>query len=159
MTGWQNFGHLSDEEQMESRAYALADNHFEMRRALVMLRMESGMTQKDVADFLGITPQGVAKYERYDWDPLLSTLERYANAVGAVIQTQVIKDDGAQDLPVMPQEMAPAPAGVVWHEDFPTKAWASKRTTAQWLTRSAWNEEVSMVGVVESKRSDFAKAA
>lgn len=52
------------------------------------------MTQKDVAELLGISQQAVQKFESYDSDPKMSTLARYANAVGALVTHSVEPDVG-----------------------------------------------------------------
>lgn len=81
-------------DEVEARAMVLAGEDRRMRKALVALRREAGLTQQDVADFMGITQQAVQKLERYDADPQLSTLRRYANAVGALVQHHVSADNG-----------------------------------------------------------------
>ncbi|MEJ6554009.1 helix-turn-helix transcriptional regulator [Microbacterium esteraromaticum] len=65
-----------------------------MRRELVQLRRDAGLTQQDVADLMGCTQQAVQKLERYDADPKLSTLRRYSNAVGALVSHEVSRDNG-----------------------------------------------------------------
>ncbi len=65
-----------------------------MKSALIRLRREQGLTQKDVADLLGVTQQAVYKLERYDSDPKFSTIRRYANAVGALVEHRVAPDLG-----------------------------------------------------------------
>lgn len=72
----------------------LAREHRRLRAELVRVRQESGLTQADVAELLGTSPQAVSKLERYDADPKLSTLARYANAVGALIEHRVTVDRG-----------------------------------------------------------------
>ena len=57
-------------------------------RALVQRRRER-MTQQDVADRLGITQASVAAFERYDNDPKLSTIRRYAQVVGVMVDHQI----------------------------------------------------------------------
>lgn len=65
-----------------------------MRAALVHLRRREGLTQEQLANRMGITQQAVHKFERYDSDPKLSTIRRYANAVGALIKYDVTPDLG-----------------------------------------------------------------
>lgn len=65
-----------------------------MRSELVLLRREAGLSQGDVAERMGISQQAVSKFERYDSDPKLSTVRRYANAVGALITHRVERDQG-----------------------------------------------------------------
>lgn len=77
-----------------ARAKLLARRDREMRSDLVVIRREAGLTQQDVADRMGCTQQAVYKLERYDADPKLSTLRRYANAVGALVEHHVEADRG-----------------------------------------------------------------
>lgn len=69
---------------------ALADQ--ELRVALVQARHDACMSQQDVATALGISQAAVSQFERYDNDPRLSTVRRYALAVGAAVAHKV---DGA----------------------------------------------------------------
>lgn len=77
-----------------ARGQLLARENSEMRAKLVQVRRAAGMTQADVAEMLGVTRQAINKIERYDADPKLSTLERYANAVGALVFHRVEVDNG-----------------------------------------------------------------
>lgn len=79
---------------VRARAKVLARQDRHMRSELMRIRRQNDMTQKDVAAALGITPQAVQKLERYDADPKLSTLRRYANAVGAIVEHRVSADIG-----------------------------------------------------------------
>ncbi len=65
-----------------------------MKSDLIRLRREHGLTQKDVAEALGVTQQAINKLERYDSDPKFSTVRRYANAVGALVEHRVAPDLG-----------------------------------------------------------------
>ncbi|MBT1621181.1 helix-turn-helix domain-containing protein [Curtobacterium flaccumfaciens pv. oortii] len=77
-----------------ARAKVLAREDRELRAALVRLRRESGMTQQQVADLVGVSQQAIHKLERYDADPKQSTLRQYANAVGALVEHRVTRDIG-----------------------------------------------------------------
>ncbi|MGS0561366.1 helix-turn-helix domain-containing protein [Microbacterium aurugineum] len=79
---------------VRARAKVLAREDRDMRAELVRLRRRANLTQKMVAEQLGVTAQAVAKIERYDADPKLSTLRRYANAVGAIVEHRVTADCG-----------------------------------------------------------------
>ncbi len=70
-------------------AAALVQADAELLRALIARREQAGLTQQDVADRLGIAQPSVAKFERYDNDPKLSTIRRYALAVGALVNHSV----------------------------------------------------------------------
>lgn len=60
---------------------------------LIDLRRAKGLTQEDVANAIGITRTAVTAFERYDGDPKISTIVRYAMAVGARISINV--EDGS----------------------------------------------------------------
>lgn len=79
---------------VRARAKVLAREDREMRAALIRLRREACLSQRQVADLIGVTQQAVQKLERYDSDPKLSTIRRYANAVGALIDHRVTPDLG-----------------------------------------------------------------
>ena len=70
-------------------AKSLATADQELRLALIEARRAAGLTQRDVAEALGISQSAVSQFERYDNDPQLSTVRRYALAVGAAITHQV----------------------------------------------------------------------
>jgi transcriptional regulator with XRE-family HTH domain len=76
------------------RAKHLARADYLLIRDLVQVRIDSGKSQEDIAELLGISQQAVSKIERYDSDPKLSTLRRYSNAVGALVVHVVEPDRG-----------------------------------------------------------------
>jgi transcriptional regulator with XRE-family HTH domain len=76
------------------RAVELAKNDFRLLRDLIRVREARGLSQKDVAEALGITQQAVSKFERLDADPRLSTIRQYAHAVGALVAHAVEADNG-----------------------------------------------------------------
>lgn len=79
-------------ERIRAKVLARADR--ELRAELVRIRRDAGYTQQDIADRMGISQQAVNKLERYDADPRQSTLQRYANAVGAIVEHNVYVDRG-----------------------------------------------------------------
>lgn len=68
-------------------AQALADR--ELLRDLVRERVRQRLSQQDVADRLGISQPTVAAFERHDSDPKLSTIRRYAQAIGVMVNHEV----------------------------------------------------------------------
>lgn len=54
-------------------------------RELAARRVEMGLSQKIVARLMGTTQPALARLERGEIDPKLSTLERYAEALGQSI--------------------------------------------------------------------------
>lgn len=79
----------TDFEALLAAAEKLAREDREMRFALVEARRSAGMTQADVAEALGVKQSTIAAFERYDNDPRLSTIRRYALAVGVSISHTV----------------------------------------------------------------------
>lgn len=63
-----------------------------MRQQLIELRKRHGLSQDTVAERMGVTQSAVSQFERYDANPTLSTIRRYAMAVGARLRTEVIDD-------------------------------------------------------------------
>lgn len=77
---------------LDARAQSLAANHGRLLRDLVALRRKHALSQAEVAARMGISQPAVAKLERADANPRLSTLRRYALAVGARLSDIVIDD-------------------------------------------------------------------
>ncbi len=78
----------------QRRADALAFADEKLHSDLVAARIRAGLTQQTVAERLGVSQPTIAAFERYDNDPHLSTVRRYAHAVGVVISHSVREDDG-----------------------------------------------------------------
>lgn len=75
-------------------ACALVHNDDVLIRSLTKCRTQQELTLAEVASRMGTTPDKVAAFERMDSDPRLSTVRRYALAVGARLTTTVT---GTQD--------------------------------------------------------------
>lgn len=76
-------------EHLEELADSLIESHDALLRALVDLRKKHHLTQETVAERMGVSQPTVAAFERYDANPKLSTIRRYALAVGASIRHEV----------------------------------------------------------------------
>jgi DNA-binding XRE family transcriptional regulator len=85
---------LDPDDPEVRRARFLAEEDYQLLRKLVELRKRSGVTQATVAERLGITQPSVAAFERYDSDPKLSTIRRYAQVVGLLVGHKVEVDNG-----------------------------------------------------------------
>lgn len=81
-------------ELVKARAKGLAREDRELKAALLRIRQEAGLTHDDLACIMGVTQQAVDELERYDSDPEVSMLRRYANAVGAVYEHHVYPNPG-----------------------------------------------------------------
>lgn len=81
-----------------SRSYAraeyLAGQEQELISALIAVRKENKLTQKEIAQRLGVSPQAISKFESQISSPSLSTVMDYAHAVGALTATYVASDQG-----------------------------------------------------------------
>lgn len=74
------------------RALALARADEELHATLLRARAQQGLTQAELAELMGVSQPTVASFERYDNDPRLSTIRRYAHAVGVTISHKVLLD-------------------------------------------------------------------
>lgn len=81
-------------DRLEQRAERLVEDRDHLMKSLIELRREHKLTQTDVAERMGVSQPTVAAFEHYDSNPTLATIQRYAMAVGAVLDTRVIDDCG-----------------------------------------------------------------
>ncbi len=87
---------LADVKSLDPRAYALGqanvrarDQRLNWLRSLAKNRDSQGMDQTQVAALMGTSQSAVARLEGGLTDPKLSTLQRYANAIGYELQVTV----------------------------------------------------------------------
>lgn len=92
-------------------ARVLAEQDEQLVDRLVELRKASGKSQVDIAEAMGISQSAVARIESGERDPRLSTLRRYAHAIGAVITHTVDKYEHHRFTPT-DYELAPVPESV-----------------------------------------------
>jgi ribosome-binding protein aMBF1 (putative translation factor) len=78
--------------ELADRADALIADHELMLLDLRHLRRRRRLSRTDVAARMGADVSTVDAMERYDADPTLSQLRRYAMAVGARLDTRVVAD-------------------------------------------------------------------
>ena len=85
---------------LERRADLLVDARDRLLEDLVRLRKEHKLSQQTVAERMGVSQPTVAAFERYDANPTMSSIIRYAMAVDATVhvpatprKAQVIADD------------------------------------------------------------------
>ena len=82
-------------KHLEARAEQLVESHFELMQSLIALRKKKGLSQEIVGERMGISQPGVAAFEAMDSNPTLSSVRRYAHAIGARITHHVIDDSGS----------------------------------------------------------------
>ncbi len=84
-----------------------AEERHRLRATLVGIRKDRGLTQKEVARLMETTQSAVSDLERGGVDPHLSTLQRYARAVGAQVRvTTSLSGLGSQN-PAEPEQSSP----------------------------------------------------
>lgn len=81
------------------RATFLAEQDYALLADLVRLRREQGISQESLAKEMGVSQATVSAFEKMDNDPKLSTIRRYAHAVGALVHHQVERDEGQLHIP------------------------------------------------------------
>lgn len=84
---------LASPETALAEALAQEDQH--LLHALVMRRRELGLSQSVVASRMGVSQAAVSLFERVGNDPHLSTVRRYARALGVMVRHQVDADGAA----------------------------------------------------------------
>ena len=67
----------------------LAEEDHELIQELIRMRIRKGLRQVDVATKMQRDPSAVSNFERLGGDPHLSTVRRYAQAVGVRIRHRV----------------------------------------------------------------------
>ncbi len=79
---------------LEERADLLVDARDRLLEGLVSLRKEHNLSQQTVAERMGVSQPTVAAFERYDANPTVSSIIRYAMAVDALLDVKVVDDCG-----------------------------------------------------------------
>ena len=79
---------------LEERADLLVDARDRLLEGLVRLRKEHKLSQQTVAERMGVSQPTVAAFERYDANPTVSSIIRYAMAVNALLDIKVVDDCG-----------------------------------------------------------------
>ncbi|WP_299059421.1 helix-turn-helix domain-containing protein [uncultured Actinomyces sp.] len=82
------------DESLERRADLLVDARDRLLEDLVSLRKEHKLSQQTVAERMGVSQPTVAAFERYDANPTVSSIIRYAMAVDALLDIKVVDDCG-----------------------------------------------------------------
>ena len=72
-----------DMKALEKLALSLYRERSDFLQTLVDLRKDQKLTQAEVAERMGVTQPTVSEFERYDANPRLDTIIRYALAVEA----------------------------------------------------------------------------
>ncbi|WP_407941512.1 helix-turn-helix domain-containing protein [Nocardioides okcheonensis] len=103
---------IDSRSALSRRARRMVEGDRGLIRALREIRESKGMSQQDVADRMQVSQSAVAKIESGERDPRLSTIRRYAMAVGAVVL-----HDAKDDEKPVPMTQGGQHMDVSWPED------------------------------------------
>ncbi|SRR6266496_2846189 len=81
---------INPADPVQQLALELVDADDRLLRRLVALRNEKNLTQGEIGRRMGVTQPAVAAFERADADPKLSTIRRYALALGVLVRHSVV---------------------------------------------------------------------
>lgn len=59
---------------------------YDIKRDLIKLRLEHGLSQKDLADKIGTKQSAISRLESGDYNPSIEFLSKVANALGKELQ-------------------------------------------------------------------------
>lgn len=82
------------DETLDRRADLLVEARDRLLEDLVNLRKRHNLSQQTVAERMGVSQPTVAAFERYDANPTVSSIIRYAMAVEALLDIRVVDDCG-----------------------------------------------------------------
>ena len=72
------------------KEYEALQPEFEIKRAMIEARRNSGMTQKQLADKTGIAQADISKLETGNANPSLKTLQRLAAGMGMRVKIEFV---------------------------------------------------------------------
>lgn len=76
------------------RAYERLKPEFAMARKLILARSRAGLSQAEVARRMGTSQSAVARLESGTRLPAMSSLKRYAEAVGCTLELRLVQANG-----------------------------------------------------------------
>ena len=68
------------------KAYDIAQREYEVRKQLVKIRNDLGLSQKDVANLSGLTQQMISRIETESNSPTLRSFIKYVDSLGLEIK-------------------------------------------------------------------------
>ncbi|MDO8471524.1 MAG: helix-turn-helix transcriptional regulator [bacterium] len=75
---------LADPERKQ--AYDRLEPYYQVLSALISLRNRHNLTQKKLADLLGVNQSEIARLESFDYNPSVKTLNKIAEATGTKLE-------------------------------------------------------------------------
>jgi len=101
-------------DAIEARSASLVADHQRLLRGLVKHRNDHRLSQDIIAERMGVSQPTVAAFERYDANPTLATIRRYALAVGARLSTEVLDDCAGHNAPSASESRGRSKIGFTW---------------------------------------------
>lgn len=86
---------------------ARSENH--LIRELIAVRQRRGLKPAEVARTMGVDRSAVTRFESGGTNPTMATINRYAEAVGAMIRYTVETSAVSRDLPATPSSSRSTP--------------------------------------------------
>lgn len=83
---------IEEQNRIDERAERLVDSHAALMQELIALRKKHNLSQTLIGTRMGISQPAVAIFEGHESNPTLSSIRRYALAVGARIE-HIVRDD------------------------------------------------------------------
>ncbi len=80
----------ADYASLDALADELVANQRQLMNRLVEARQQADLSQEEVARRMGTSQSNVSTFERYDSNPTLQTVRRYALAVGVRVHCTVL---------------------------------------------------------------------
>ena len=87
---------------------AATERDMDLIDRLVLIRRDQNLTQREVAERMGRSQPNVSAFERVGGDPHLSTVRRYAAAIGASVHWVVSVDGGGEGISLQPRAVSTA---------------------------------------------------
>ncbi len=75
------------------REYDALEIEYQLKQALIDIRNEKHLTQKDLAELTGIHQSDISKIENGNANPSLNTLRRLADGLGKKIKLEFVDTD------------------------------------------------------------------
>jgi transcriptional regulator with XRE-family HTH domain len=97
------------DNKLVAEAANLLEAEYQLMSSLKALRKKRGISQAVVAHRMGVTQPAVAAFEHYDANPRMSSIRRYALAIGAQLSITVTETAIDPSHPVAPLKSPDTP--------------------------------------------------
>ncbi len=77
-------------------AYEALEPEFQVARQVMALRLQQGLTQKELAQQIGTKQSGISRLESMEQLPSLSFLKRVAEALDAHLEIRLVPKEGTE---------------------------------------------------------------